>query len=206
MSRQRKNSKWVAGQCRSCKLKKSIRAKFFSPEYAKLMAPRCEACGGEIVKVGWGKKKKRRRGRRPKKNTSPTHALQSFRRKGYDEYLKSPYWKNLRRRLISDPDICMGCLKEFPRQRLQLHHLNYAAMGLETTCDLARICRDCHGQLHEHLDKLYPGMSTAGKASRTESVWATFFGLSLKQAAQAHPWKRTQRKDRAQIAHIRHCA
>lgn len=65
---------------------------------------------------------------------------------GYDEYLKSKHWKNLRTRLIGDNRICAICKQH--KSAIQLHHLNYDRLGNESDSDLIPLCTRCHKKMH----------------------------------------------------------
>lgn len=72
---------------------------------------------------------------------------------GYDEYLKSKHWKNLRTRLIGNNQICAICKQH--KSAIQLHHLNYDRLGHELDSDLAVLCPNCHKLVHEAKNQQY---------------------------------------------------
>lgn len=65
----------------------------------------------------------------------------------YDEYLKSEYWRDVRRvALHRAGERCQLCNA---RDRLQVHHRCYTRRGLPGELeDLIVLCADCHGRFH----------------------------------------------------------
>lgn len=62
----------------------------------------------------------------------------------YAQYLKSPRWADLVRRLRRDR--CIACSG---RRHLSLHHVTYVRLGCERDDDLVTVCGSCHSQIHE---------------------------------------------------------
>lgn len=64
----------------------------------------------------------------------------------YSEYLKSPHWKNLKRRYARSklPKFCLACKKP----EYILHHITYENLGAETFADFVTLCHDCHNVYH----------------------------------------------------------
>lgn len=70
----------------------------------------------------------------------------------YDEYLKGPYWLNLRTEILATRKLCEGCASV---HRLQLHHRYYYKNGKSVLYHerqhpdvLVVLCRDCHMTQH----------------------------------------------------------
>lgn len=66
----------------------------------------------------------------------------------YDDYIKTPLWKDKRRRVLErDNYTCQACLK---RPAQQAHHLNYRfPLGKEPLFVLISVCQACHEAIHE---------------------------------------------------------
>lgn len=63
----------------------------------------------------------------------------------YDDYLRSPAWRDVRRRYRESdlPQVCMcGSVN------VQLHHTTYERVGREELEDLLPLCQDCHATAH----------------------------------------------------------
>ena len=69
----------------------------------------------------------------------------------YQEYLKTPHWKELRKRKLKQQKYtCEVCDCKF---HLQVHHLTYERLGHERLKDLAVLCPKCHKLIHGLMDK-----------------------------------------------------
>lgn len=71
----------------------------------------------------------------------------------YSEYLKSPYWKALRRRALHAAHYrCNRCgFRAWPGSEdewLHVHHLTYERLGCERPEDLEVLCAQCHAAAH----------------------------------------------------------
>lgn len=82
----------------------------------------------------------------------PSAAIESPHRYAgtYQQYLRSPYWRAIRRRaLIAASWVCQQCYRS---QRedviLEVHHLTYDRLGCEVPGDLKVLCGDCHKAAH----------------------------------------------------------
>jgi 5-methylcytosine-specific restriction endonuclease McrA len=64
----------------------------------------------------------------------------------YRRALNSHYWRDLRIRLIRERGACEHCgHRAFAGgDRLTLHHLTYARLGLEPDEDVQLLCTTCH--------------------------------------------------------------
>lgn len=74
----------------------------------------------------------------------------------YREYLKTPRWKELSRRVRLAQGKCQRCgapgdeVKRFFGQELHLHHMTYENVGSdEEENDLCALCAFCHARHHE---------------------------------------------------------
>lgn len=67
----------------------------------------------------------------------------------YDEYLKSPAWRERRDEVIKmNNNKCYICGSD---KDLQVHHRNYNELYNEPYFDLDCLCRECHFKLHEEF-------------------------------------------------------
>lgn len=64
----------------------------------------------------------------------------------YDEFLKSPEWRETRRLALQR--VGHRCQKCGATKRLQVHHLTYLRRGAEDLDDLEVLCRGCHEAEH----------------------------------------------------------
>ncbi len=72
----------------------------------------------------------------------------------YNQYLLTPEWQSLRRRvLLRSGGLCEGCRL---RPAVQVHHLTYERVGKEMLFDLAAVCLECHEKIHETKDASRP--------------------------------------------------
>lgn len=123
---------------------------------------------------------------RPADSPEASRARRAFVHDGYQAYLKTTYWQNLRKKLCPQGSVCAGCLQA--QEVLQLHHIFYRNLAQEGPNDLVRLCPICHDQLHEYLDTAYPNETTRGKARQSARVWSELFGISLKTALVRTKW------------------
>jgi 5-methylcytosine-specific restriction endonuclease McrA len=68
--------------------------------------------------------------------------------RSYAEYLQSPWWKLVRRFALQRArHRCQhpGC---YATTHLEVHHLSYANLGNERTCDVRVLCASCHQRAH----------------------------------------------------------
>lgn len=64
----------------------------------------------------------------------------------YEEYLLSPIWSAVRRRIIERAGgSCERCRERPPKH---IHHLCYQRLGEENDDDLMAVCVECHQALH----------------------------------------------------------
>lgn len=67
-------------------------------------------------------------------------------KKWYGEYLASPEWKQIAKRVMDRANgICEGCLE---RTATEVHHLTYRDVGAEFCFQLVALCRECHDRYH----------------------------------------------------------
>lgn len=68
----------------------------------------------------------------------------------YKKYLKSPHWKDVRKRFYASEFYSGRCECCFDRNvPLQVHHKSYKRLGRERLSDLVALCGDCHKKTHE---------------------------------------------------------
>ena len=65
--------------------------------------------------------------------------------KEYQQYLKSDYWRNIRRGKIKNRP-CQVCGRY---ENLHLHHLKYKDLGNENLGRLRIVCKTCHKIIHK---------------------------------------------------------
>lgn len=72
-----------------------------------------------------------------------------LKRMSYDQYLRSPEWKELRQKRIQrDNYQCVICGSA---KNLDVHHISYIHMGESGEIDdLITLCRSCHQKIHEY--------------------------------------------------------
>ena len=102
----------------------------------------------------------------------------------YAEYLKTPHWVALRKRLVGRPILCYGCNRV---QARSLHHLHYNRYE-EGPDDLVPTCKDCHTLIHETLKKRYPDVWVSQVVARTGEVWVELFGKTLEVVRREKNW------------------
>lgn len=69
----------------------------------------------------------------------------------HDEYLKSPQWRALRKKVFARANnLCEGCRDRPPSQ---VHHLSYANWKHEFLWELVAICDECHERAHRKTDQ-----------------------------------------------------
>lgn len=63
----------------------------------------------------------------------------------YDDYLKTPEWKNKAERTKAKYD---GCCALDEKPSVDAHHRTYTRRGRELPNDLVPLCRECHAKFH----------------------------------------------------------
>lgn len=63
----------------------------------------------------------------------------------YKWYLTTDWWKNRRKKVIEDRQVCEICGEN---KDLQVHHLNYKRLWREDDKDLLLLCEKCHNHIH----------------------------------------------------------
>lgn len=64
----------------------------------------------------------------------------------YAEYLQSPVWQSVRRRVLNRSEwTCEGCLRN-PAEHV--HHLTYEHVKREFLFELVALCAECHARIH----------------------------------------------------------
>lgn len=72
-------------------------------------------------------------------------------RKEYNEYLKSPEWKEIRQLVFRrDGHVCQVCNTN---PATQVHHITYERFRNELLDDLLSVCAPCHSNLHPWQDE-----------------------------------------------------
>jgi hypothetical protein len=97
-------------------------------------------------------------------------AYRAFQAHGYDAYLKSKWWRKLRKERLHGP--CRGCSA---RKAEVLHHTHYTHLGCETEAQTVPLCNDCHHLLHDKLLAAFPKMTRGASAKWTEKIWPSVF-------------------------------
>jgi 5-methylcytosine-specific restriction endonuclease McrA len=73
-----------------------------------------------------------------------------FTRKEYRKYLLSPKWMKFRAKILKkpyygSPNECLLCCE---KEKLHVHHLTYARLGVEKPWDVCILCAKCHKRTH----------------------------------------------------------
>lgn len=97
-------------------------------------------------------------------------AYRAFQANGYDAYLKSKWWRKLRKERLHGP--CRGCSV---RKAEVLHHTHYTHLGCETEAQTIPLCNDCHHLLHDKLLATHPKMTRGAAARWTQKIWPSIF-------------------------------
>lgn len=72
----------------------------------------------------------------------------------YEEYLKSPHWKSLRKKAFAfHGKKCLCCNNN---KATQVHHLEYLDLYSVTVWELRPICETCHKAIHLFVRSLPP--------------------------------------------------
>jgi hypothetical protein len=68
-------------------------------------------------------------------------------RTNYDDYIKSPQWRQIRAMMLNRFGKCQLCSST---QNLEVHHNSYEHIGCEKEHleDLVVLCHDCHAVFH----------------------------------------------------------
>ena len=85
---------------------------------------------------------------------------------GYPEYLASPLWASIRKRVLTATPICVGC----NRYATQVHHRDYRprVMPGEDITPLVPMCPPCH----KHIHAGGPGTSWGDEEDRLQALIA----------------------------------
>jgi len=79
------------------------------------------------------------------------------RRRQYHEYLQSPEWREIRKRVLErDNHLCQGCLMA---PATQVHHLTYDNIMAEFLFELTSLCDHCHKRYHRVNSPSFQGAS-----------------------------------------------
>jgi 5-methylcytosine-specific restriction endonuclease McrA len=74
------------------------------------------------------------------------------RQKAYDVYLRTPEWKQIRRRaLVRDDFLCQNCFCKITHSSAEVHHLTYDSLrrtGITFTFEVVSLCSACHKLYH----------------------------------------------------------
>lgn len=74
--------------------------------------------------------------------------FKEYSRRYYKNFLKSDYWKKLRKQCFERDDF--RCVKCGSAKNLNAHHLNYDNIGKpEELDDLVTLCGECHTKIHQ---------------------------------------------------------
>lgn len=77
---------------------------------------------------------------------SETDIIEKLIEMDYKQYLKTKYWKNVRKVMLEI--IGKECEVCGDKKGIHIHHFNYHNRGQETFNDLACLCEQCHFALH----------------------------------------------------------
>jgi hypothetical protein len=111
-------------------------------------------------------------------------ALQTYERFGYKSYLKTGYWKWLRKQLLPHP--CLLCGNDGQ----VLHHIEYRNIAYEKCHQIVPLCEFCHLNLHKTLDIEFPDLRSYDKARQTKHIWPSLNrGILLTDSIKKYKWK-----------------
>jgi len=102
----------------------------------------------------------------------------------YLEYLKSPHWITLRRRVFARDEF--RCTKCRSPNCIEAHHKFYRERWEDADLsDLVTLCRGCHEQEHELLKRIKNAQSLESKFRRSSG-----FNRAMRKKAKARKqWK-----------------
>jgi hypothetical protein len=83
----------------------------------------------------------------------------------YSEYLKTPHWKDVRKRYWNCKLHRRTCYACGSNDNLQVHHKSYRRIGNEHLNDLCLLCDNCHRETHR-IERERPGGILFGAAKR----------------------------------------
>jgi len=77
---------------------------------------------------------------------NPPPQASNLRSMGYDEYLNTPHWKQVRNRTLAHwGHRCCVCYRD---KALHVHHRTYRRKGAEYLTDCIVLCKECHTLHH----------------------------------------------------------
>lgn len=83
-----------------------------------------------------------------KNNSHPERYISSRTDDKYKNYIASPEWQALRKRIIAERKVCEICGSE---KMLQVHHKTYENFEHEKDEDLQLLCHECHCKVHGRI-------------------------------------------------------
>lgn len=102
--------------------------------------------------------------------------LPDGRRMPYEEYLKTPEWRNKKANRLAFDNWQCGICHESLSDGYETHHINYSRLGDENVeKDIISICRECHSTFHNLWEK--------SKTWETESPYMHWKAYSLLHTA-----------------------
>lgn len=70
---------------------------------------------------------------------------------GYEDYLKTAHWRQLRERIYQERNgICERCGRELDGV-FEVHHKSYKSVGHEEDTSLMLVCPECHEEIHAEM-------------------------------------------------------
>lgn len=135
----------VHKQCLACgeSLAGAISKSKFTPEQLAALPPYNDTLRQEY----WDKKSAERKAAVDEE----LKALKVFNQAEYEEYLRSPEWRDKRDIVMKrDNYVCQGCLNA---RATDIHHKTYSHLYRELLFQLISVCRKCHKILHNREDE-----------------------------------------------------
>lgn len=147
-------------------------------------------------------KKERRNLRRQKRKEQGNSVPSGFVRPKYDAYIRSPLWFKFRQSKIDS--VGGKCEECGSADRLQVHHLHYKTLGMESFADVQVLCKACHRTRHPKYAAITSNL-VVRKETRVEkkSKNVPYECMDCKEISQHEP--RSVRAGSSINAHCQKC-
>lgn len=134
-----------------------------------------------------------------------TAVLRKLGYESYNDYLRSPHWRDLRRLAAAElPNVCLCGATE----QLQLHHMTYERLGHEQLVDLIWLCATCHNLTHVlerrgDTDLALAGLGDPERAAITAPARLAVSARQQQEYDDAHSKKLARRQVRSVAQRVR---
>jgi len=89
---------------------------------------------------------------------------------GYEDYLKTEHWRQLRERIYQERNgICERCGRELDGV-FEVHHKSYKSVGHEADTSLMLVCPECHRGIHAEMKAKAAETRVANDIKRAKSA------------------------------------